>query len=198
MNPQPIPNIHKAITMIRHVLSERAVHNELELHCIVFEADVLHMDRFGRQIYGERYDISWHGPRAAILTGILTGDRSVLSLAENRDEMAMLDPLDPKRGSFMASPGIDRLNAINAERPLELDEDGVPDPMSVSEIEVIREVMGNPTRGQFDALERMLRHPCVLRSDGISVKPEDMLDPSHPKHECRIRQHREEAASTRF
>lgn len=198
MNPQPIPSILKALVAVRHVLTERSIHNELVLQSILFDADAIHVDRYGRQIYGERWEVSWHGPRGAIVAGILAGDRAMLSLAEHRDEMAMTEALDPSSHRFSATPGLTRLNAINMERPIALDADGGADPLSVSDVEAIREALEGCACSQTEALERMLRHPALLRSDGVVVSPEDMLDPDDPSHLQRLRRLREEGPSTHY
>jgi hypothetical protein len=198
MRPQPIPSILKALVAVRYVLTERSIHNELILQSILFDADAAHVDRYGRQIYGERWEVSWHGPRGAIIAGILAGDRAMLSLAEHRDEMAMTEPLDPSDHRFMATPGLARLNAINMERPIALDADGATDALSVSDVEAIRKALDSSARSQTEALERLLRHPALLRSDGVSVSPEDMLDPTDPSHLQRLRRLREEGPSTHY
>lgn len=64
------PNIPKAVEAINYVESLR--HHYI-LNEVLLQADRLHLERYGRQIYEERYVASWAGIDATVAQGICSG-----------------------------------------------------------------------------------------------------------------------------
>lgn len=182
MYAAPIPSIPKAFDVVRLAVDLTSFASPLRIGAILFEADVLHTDEYGRQIYGERWDLSWSGPLGSIVSGILAKDQTILGMLDRRIVDGMTwgtdGPTDVlSRIDDMHDPAL--LGAIPSGS------------LSESDVETVQKAVRNVPVKQEEIVAFLLRHPAVLRSDGVLVRPEDMLDPEHEQHDARLRRIRE-------
>jgi len=182
MYAMPIPSVPKAFDVVRLAVGLTADATPLRIGAILFEADVLHADAYGRQVYGERWDLSWSGPKGSILMDLLAKDRTVLGMLDRRIMACMTrDATGPS----------DVLSRIDDMQDLVLLGTVPSNSLPESDVEAVQQAVRNVPVGQEEIVAFLLRHPAVLRSDGVLVRPEDMLDPGHEQHEARLRRIRE-------
>lgn len=185
MNVMPIPSVPKAFDVVRLAVGLTANATPLRINAILFEADALHADEYGRQLYGERWDMSWSGPKGSILTDLLAKDRTVLAMLDRRIAACMTEDTTGR---------LDVLSRIDDMQDLVLLGTVPSGSLSESDVEAIQQAVRKVPVGQEEIVAFLLRHPAILRSDGVLVRAEDMLDPDHEQHEARLRRIREGAA----
>lgn len=196
MNPQPVPSVAKALVAMRIVLDLLPKATPLMLHCALFEADVEHVDTYGRQIYGERWTIDWSGPRGRIIDGMLGRDPVTLAQIDPSERRVFDEIGYCHHGTSLdLQPVLPRVRTISARRGLS---ETPTDLLSESDLESLRGVCAGIPPDDRDTLDRLIRHPATMRSRGIVVEPRDMLDPSDPGHAERVRALAETSASTYY
>jgi hypothetical protein len=196
MQIMSIPSPRKALMAARFVLEHVGVADAIILQSILFEADVLHVDQYGRQIYGECWDVSWQGPRPALLSAILNREADALSLLEDRDARTIRDIGHSVDGATITMGlSIERIMSMNSRYRLE----STPaDLLSVSDEECMTAAIENSADTAEAALERLCRHPALSRCDGVRVRMRDMLDPKRDDHEGRMRRIEEDEPYTAY
>lgn len=194
MNPQPIPSARKALLVVRTALDLMPKATPLGLHCAIFEADVAHADRYGRQMYGERWRIDWSGPRGCVIDGLLHRDPVTLSQIDAAERRIINEIGYAHAGAVIdLQPAIDKIGLISNRKG-----ESWPstDTLSESECEMLSAACRGVPVGDRAILERLVWHPAARRSNGIQVDPQDMIDPDNPDHAARTRAIAETSAST--
>lgn len=160
-----IPNVTKAYEAMAYVAQDPIGYDIHKMWGALFEADLLHMRTYGRSIYGEHWDVAWHGVRPQVASGLLSGDQSV---------HAMLDP--EKRPDNCPTPWALRLNSLGGPNL---------DMLSPSDLECLDAGLERVrSEAPRDTILRIMMDPVVAKAKGGTLNPRDMLNPpfASPAH----------------
>jgi len=136
------------------------------LEAALFIADVLHLNEYGRPLYGENWSAGWSGPVPSILGSVLDGDVRLEGMIHEEDARCIAFARDS-----LGSPD----GFVHAFREPNLRK------MSQSDQEAIAEAVSDIAALDPCSLVRMLRfHPAQFVGVGNRIPPTAMLKQDDP------------------